>query len=111
VDGRLLARRDKVAARAYSEKSIDQNGEPEIVTIDKSGSNMAALQTTINAKRKTPIKVRQKKYLNNIVEQDHRAIKRRTRPMMGSRIFVAHASFWAELRHAYDSKRSDERRP
>ncbi|WP_154671543.1 DDE-type integrase/transposase/recombinase, partial [Paraburkholderia mimosarum] len=30
-----------------------------------------------------PIKVRQIKYLNNIVEQDHRAIKRRTRPMLG----------------------------
>jgi transposase-like protein len=48
---------------------------------------MAAVLQTINAKRKTPIKVRQKKYLNNIVEQDHRVIKRRTRPMMGFKNF------------------------
>ncbi|MFM0222082.1 DDE-type integrase/transposase/recombinase [Paraburkholderia dipogonis] len=45
-----------------------------------------ALQA-INAERETPIKVRQVKYLNNIVEQDHRAIKRRTRPMMGFKGF------------------------
>jgi transposase-like protein len=82
VDFLLRARRDKVAARAYFEKEIDQNGEPETVTIDKSGANLAALQA-INARREAPINIRQKKYLNNIVEQDHRAIKRRTRPMMG----------------------------
>ncbi|WP_233838476.1 IS6 family transposase [Paraburkholderia sp. ZP32-5] len=82
VDFLLRARRDKAAARAYFEKAIDQNDEPETVTIDRSGSNLAALQA-INAKRETPVKIRQKKYLNNVVEQDHRAIKRRTRPMMG----------------------------
>ena len=59
-----------------------QNGEPETVTIDKSGSNLAALQA-LNAGRETPIKIRQNKYLNNVVEQDHSAIKRRTRPMLG----------------------------
>ncbi|RKT10708.1 DDE superfamily endonuclease [Paraburkholderia sp. RAU2J] len=41
----------------------------------------------VNAERETPIKIRQVKYLNNIVEQDHRAIKRRTRPMLGFKIF------------------------
>ncbi|MGF6292567.1 IS6 family transposase [Paraburkholderia youngii] len=86
VDFLLRARRDKAAARAYFEKAIDQNGAPETVTLDKSGSNLAALQA-INARRNLPIKVRQKKYLNNIVEQDHRAIKRRTRPMLGFKKF------------------------
>jgi len=52
------------------------------VTIDKSGSNVAALEA-INAGRKKRIVVRQVRHLNNIVEQDHRAIKRRTRPMLG----------------------------
>ncbi|MGF7192190.1 transposase-like protein [Robbsia andropogonis] len=56
------------------------------MTIDKSGSNLAALKA-INAKREIPIKIRQQKYLNNLVEQDHRAIKRRTRPMMGFKTF------------------------
>ncbi|MGF6919263.1 transposase-like protein [Paraburkholderia sp. 40] len=41
----------------------------------------------MNAERQTPIKIRQAKYLNNIVEQDHRAIKRRTRPMLGFKDF------------------------
>src|SRR6201746_1050248 len=86
VDFLLRAHRDKAAARRYFEKAIDQNGAPETVTMDKSGANLAALQA-INAERETPIKIRQVKYLNNIVEQDHRAIKRRTRPMMGFKNF------------------------
>ena len=38
VDFLLRAHRDKAAAQRYFEKSIDQNGEPETVTIDKSGA-------------------------------------------------------------------------
>ena len=56
------------------------------MTIDKSGANLAALDA-LNAERQTPIKIRQNKYLNNVVEQDHRAIKRRTRPMLGFKNF------------------------
>jgi putative transposase len=82
----LRARRDKTAARRYFEKSIAQNGVPETVTIDKSGANLAALEA-VNADRETPIKIRQSKYLNNLVEQDHRAVKRRTRPMLGFKTF------------------------
>jgi putative transposase len=78
--------RDKVAAKRYFQKAIDQNGEPEVVTIDKSGANLAALEA-VNADRETPIRIRQRKYLNNIVEQDHRAIKRRIRPMLGFKNF------------------------
>jgi putative transposase len=86
IDFLLRAHRDKTAARRYFEKSIAQNGVPETVTIDKSGANLAALEA-INADREAPIKIRQSKYLNNLVEQDHRAIKRRTRPMLGFKTF------------------------
>ena len=86
VDFLFRARRDKVAARRYFEKAIDQNGAPETVTVDKSGSNLAALQA-VNADREAPIRIRQCKYLNNIVEQDHRAIKRIVKPMMGFKDF------------------------
>jgi putative transposase len=86
IDFLLRAHRDKTAARSYFEKSIAQNGVPETVTIDKSGANLAALEA-INADREAPIKIRQSKYLNNLVEQDHRAIKRRTRPMLGFKTF------------------------
>ena len=50
---------------------------PEKVAMDKSGANKAAIDA-INASRDVPIVVGQGKYLNNIVEQDHRAIKRMT---------------------------------
>ncbi len=56
------------------------------MTIDKSGANLAALNA-VNAQREMSIKVRQIKYLNNIVEQNHRAIKRRIRPMLGFKDF------------------------
>ncbi len=48
--------------------------------MDKSGANKAAMDT-INAGRDVSILMRQVKYLNNIVEQDHRAIRRLTRPI------------------------------
>ena len=86
VDFLLRARRNKAAAQRYFEKSIRQNGVPETVTIDKSGANLAALHA-VNAERDTPIKIRQVKYLNNVVEQDHRAIKRITHPMLGFKDF------------------------
>src|ERR1700720_3492328 len=63
IDFLFRAKRDKAAARRFFEKAIAQNGSPETVTIDKSGSNLAALHA-INAKREAPIKVRQVKYLN-----------------------------------------------
>jgi transposase-like protein len=86
IDFLLRAHRDKTAARRYLEKAIARNHVPETVTIDKSGANLAALEA-INADREVPIKIRQSKYLNNVVEQDHRAIKRRTRPMLGFKTF------------------------
>ncbi len=56
------------------------------MTIERGGANLAALEA-INAGRETPINIRQAKYLNNIIERDHRSIKRRTRPMLGFRSF------------------------
>lgn len=54
--------------------------------MDKSGANKAAIDE-INAGREIPMVVRQVKYLNNIVEQDHRAIKRVTRPTLNFKSF------------------------
>src|SRR5260370_42274229 len=86
IDFLFRDQRDKAAARRFFEKAIGQNGSPETVHHDKSGSNLGALHA-VNAERETPIKVRQVKYLNNIVEQDHRAVKRITRPMLGFKDF------------------------
>ena len=56
------------------------------MTIDKSDASVAALEA-INAERETPIKNRQTKYLDNIIDQDHCAIKRHTHPMLGFKNF------------------------
>jgi transposase-like protein len=81
IDFLFRAKRDKAAARCLFDKAMAENGTPETVTMDKSTSNLATLHA-VNAERGTPIEIRQVKYLNNIVEQDHRAIKRITRPMV-----------------------------
>ena len=86
VDFLLRARRDHAAARAFFERAIDLHGMPEKITIDKSGANTAAI-VSIVADSGVAIEMRQSKYLNNIVEQDHRAIKRITRPMLGFKSF------------------------
>lgn len=88
IDFLLTARRDEAAALRFFRKAIRHNGEPEVVTIDKSGANTAAL-ATLNADKsdEEKITIRQSKYLNNLIEQDHRNIKRRIRLMMGFKSF------------------------
>jgi putative transposase len=79
VDFLLTAKHDAAAGRRFFEKAIRHNTVPDKVTMDKSGANRAALEQ-LNKERDVPITIRQVKYLNNIVEQDHHAIKR---PMLG----------------------------
>lgn len=86
VDFLLTAKRDQAAARRFLERAIGQQGLPDKITIDKSSANTAAVHG-IQADTGAPIELRQVKYLNNIVEQDHRAIKRIIRPMLGFKSF------------------------
>ena len=88
IDFLLTARRDKKAALRFFKKAVRQHGLPEKVTIDKSGANTAALEALIE-ETGAEIEIRQVKYLNNVVEQDHRAIKRIVRPMLGFKSFVS----------------------
>jgi len=86
IDFLLRAHRDYAAARAFFERAIELHGVPEKITIDKSGANTAAMKG-MRADSGADIELRQSKYLNNIVEQDHRAIKRIVRPMLGFKSF------------------------
>lgn len=88
IDFLLTAKRDAAAALRFFRKAIRHQGEPELVTLDKSGANTAAL-TTLNADKpeEESMTIRQNKYLNNLIEQDHRNIKRRIRPMLGFKSF------------------------
>ena len=99
VDFLLTAKRDMVAAKRFFDKAMGANGDPDKVAMDKSGANKAAIDA-INAGRDVPIVVRQVKYLNNIVEQDHRAIKRVARPMLNFKSF--HSASWSR-RHRTDT--------
>ena len=82
VDALLTAKRDVAAARRFLERAIDLNGLPDKITIDNSGANTAAIQS-IQLDCGVDIELRRIKYLNNIVEQNHWAVKRIARPMMG----------------------------
>ena len=71
VDFLLTAKRDMAAAKRFFDKAMEANGDPDKIAMDEAA----------------PILVRQVKYLNNIVEQDHRAVKRVTRPMLDFKSF------------------------
>jgi putative transposase len=100
VDFLLTAKRDRKAGLRFLRKAIEWNGTPKKITIEKSGANTAAIESH-NAEHGAGIKIRQIKDLNNIVEQDHRAIKRPMRPMLGFKSFRSAAVTLAgvELMH------------
>ncbi|BCA94659.1 hypothetical protein TUM19329_10200 [Legionella antarctica] len=95
VDFMFSKKRDEPAARAFFVKAIGSNGIPEKLTMDKNGANKAGINT-INLHLSLlfmlsgvfmQLAVRQIKYLNNMVEQDHRFIKKITKPMKGFKAF------------------------
>ena len=87
---RLSKKRDKAAVLSFFRKALAENKRPAKVNIDKSGSNLAGLVSiNKNLSEEQQIQIRQGKYLNNRVEQDHRFIKKRTRPMLGFKSFRA----------------------
>lgn len=93
LDFMLSEQRDEAAALLFLAKAISVNGLPKACAIDKSGANTAGLKA-MNAALKdvgSPrrIRVYRSKYLNNILEQDHRGVKRRTEPMMGFKSFAS----------------------
>jgi putative transposase len=84
-------RRNLAAAKRFLSRAMKRHGRPERIVIDGSQTNREAilscdvtdrLQDRSRRKLK-PIRILQSAYLNNRIEQDHRAIKRRVRPMMG----------------------------
>jgi transposase-like protein len=88
IDFLLMEHRDTEAALRFLKQAIRRNGLPKNITIDGSEANEAAIRS-YNKEYGTNIIIRQVKYLNNIVEQDHRAVKRVTRPMLGFKSFTA----------------------
>jgi transposase-like protein len=88
----LSERRNLPAAKRFLRRALKRHGRPERIVIDGSHTNRQAIVSCDTVDRLqdrsrrelNPIRIRQSAYLNNRIEQDHRAIKRRVRPMPGS---------------------------
>jgi putative transposase len=88
IDVLLTPTRAQDAAEAFLRQAIRPQQLPEKITIDQSGANTAASKH-YNRTHKTASAIRHSKYLNKLIAQDHRAVKRQVRPMLGFQ------SFWA----------------
>jgi len=89
IDFLLTKQRDEQAAKKFLTKAIRRHGGvPEKITLDGSAAHEAAIKS-YHAEHGTAIIIRQVKYLNHLVEQDHRAVKKVTRSMMGFKSFKA----------------------
>jgi putative transposase len=110
LDFMLSTNRDEVAATRFFKQSIESNGIPVKVVIYKSGANYAGLMN-INTLlfffgSTCFIDILRVKYLNNIIEQDHRFIKKITKPMMNFKAFHSASATLAgiELAHIIRKK-------
>ncbi|WP_348811319.1 IS6 family transposase [Flavobacterium maritimum] len=86
VDFLLTKRRKRMSAQSFLIKAINNNCKPRLINIDKSSSNISAIKV-YNDRSFSKIAIRQCKYLNNIVEQDHRFIKWRILNGLGFKNF------------------------
>ncbi|EEL96034.1 hypothetical protein S3E15_01777 [Bacillus mycoides] len=86
----LSTARNHKAAKQFFKKALQSFhiSEPRVVTVDKNPAYPIAVEE-LRKEKKMPlgIQLRQVKYLNNIVEQDHRFVKKRVRSMLGLKSF------------------------
>ena len=89
VDFRLSGRRDVGAAKAFFRKAIKSQGSaPRTITLDGyAASHRAVREMKADGHLPADTKVRSSKYLNNLIEQDHRGVKLRIGPMLGFKWF------------------------
>jgi len=101
LDFILSAKRDTAAAKKFFANALYHNGIPTRITIDRSRSNAAGIKEVNKMFKRLQIPVQidtvRSKYLNNIVEQDHRFIKRLTKPMLGFKSFISAAATLAGI--------------
>ena len=89
IDFRLGTRRDVAAAKAFFKKAIKSQGcAPQTITLDGyAASHRAVREMKVDGLLPCDTKIRSSKYLNNLIEQDHRNIKSRVNVMLGFKRF------------------------
>lgn len=89
VDFRLSSRRDVAAAKLFFRKTLKtQKRPPHVMTLDGyAASHRAVRELPYESEVGNNTKLRSSKYLNNMIEQDHRGIKARIGPMLGFKRF------------------------
>jgi transposase-like protein len=89
VDFRLSRKRDVGAAKAFFRKAMKtQKSAAATVTLDGyAASHRAVREMKADGELPKETKVRSSKYLNNLIEQDHRGVKSRLGPMLGFKRF------------------------
>ena len=90
IDFYFSKTRDKRAAKCFFKKALRSFhvSKPRVITVDKNPAYPIAVEELRKEKNMpSGMQLRQKKYLNNIVEQDHRFIKKRVRSMLGLKSF------------------------
>ena len=90
VDFRLSPRRNVASAKAFFRKAIRSQGRsPETITLDGYAASHRAVRELQQRERLTVLtKLRSSKYLNNLIEQDHRNVKSRLGVMLGMKSFA-----------------------
>ncbi len=91
LDFMLSERRNGPAETRFFAKALSSNGIPNKIVIDKSGADAVGIRETNRTLKfigcPTKVKTIKSKYLNNIVEQDYRFIKRQVRHIRGFKFF------------------------
>jgi len=88
VDFYLSQSRDVNAAKAFLRKAMKGQRTPSKITLDAyAASHRAVADLKENGELPKRVLLRSSKYLNNLIEQDHRRIKQRLRPMLGLKSF------------------------
>ena len=88
IDFRLSARRDVAAAKAFRKAMKSQQCAPQTITLDGyAASHRAVRELKADGSLPADTKLRSSKYLNNMIEQDHRSVKQRIAVMLGLKQF------------------------
>ncbi len=108
IDFYLSKTRDHKATKRFFKKALRSFhvSKPRVITVEKNPAYPIAIGE-LKKEKKMPVgtQIRQVKYLNNIVEQDHRFIKKRVRSMLGLKSFRTAKSILSEIEAMYIIKK------